>query len=317
MNFDLPNQEPKQAPSSGASPIADLSYRNYEGELKARSLRWWVISMAVMRLLKKNVGFWITVGVIVLIYFFAGLQLYLTGSFGNQINGLLGIDDKTKYASSFFQVFGNTGLMVFILCLTVGAGSIAADNKANALMVYLSKPLTKGDYLLGKWAGIFMTLFLVNFLPAFTLYLYCLTSYLSQGFLKNDPLLILKIVGACLVPSIIHASLLVGCSAWSKSPRAAYIFYAGLYFLSSIASGIVFGILYRGDFEKGGQVLNYSLSGVINGMSQSIFGVHVTMGSTKLPIPSAPLMLTLSIVLVVLGIGAARAKINAVEVVKG
>jgi len=48
-----------------------------------------------------------------------------------------------------------------ILCiaLVVGAGAIAADNRSNALMVYLSKPITKGDYLLGKWMGIFLAIF--------------------------------------------------------------------------------------------------------------------------------------------------------------
>ncbi len=316
MDFDLPKQEPAP-PSNAPSPIADLSYRTYEGELKTRSLRWWVISMAVMRLLKKSVGFWINAGVIVLIYLIAGLQLYLTGNLGSRVNGALGIDEQTKYASTFFQVSGNTGLMVFIICLTVGAGSIAADNKANALMVYLSKPLTKGDYLLGKWAGIFMTLFLVNFCPAITLYLYCLTSYISQGFLKNEPMLIFKVFGACLVPAIIHASLLVGCSAWSKSPRAAYIFYAGLYFLSTIASGIMFGVIYRGDMQSGGHILNYSLGGVINGLCQSIYGVQTVFPGGKLPMPSLPLMLTLAIIFVAVGVAAARAKINAVEVVKG
>ena len=132
MDFDLPKQEPSPAPQTNGSPIADLSYRNYDGELNARALRWWVISWAMMRLLKKNVGFWINVAIIGLIYFFAGLQLYFTSNAGSRLNSVLGIDEKTKYASTFFQVTGNTGLMLFILCLTVGAGSIAADNKANA-----------------------------------------------------------------------------------------------------------------------------------------------------------------------------------------
>jgi ABC-2 type transport system permease protein len=269
----------------------------------------------MLRQLKKNVGFWITTSLIVLIYLFTGIQLYFLGNIGSRAEEMMGIDLKLKYASTFHQASGNVGLMIFIIALIVGAGSIAADNKANALMVYLSKPITKSDYLLGKWMGIFLVLFLANLCPALLLYLYCLTSYLSDGFLKNEPTLILKVVATSFVPAVIHASVLVGCSAWSKAPRNANIFYAAFYFLSIIMTGMVFGIFYRGDMQNGFHVFTYSLSGVINTINQNIY--HVNTSPMKIPPPALAPALLLASVLIIVGIASARAKINAVEVVKG
>lgn len=186
-----------------------------------------------------------------------------------------GGDEKTKYTLTFFQVNSGTNLLLFIIALTVGSGAISADNKANALLVYLSKPLTKADYLLGKWMGIFFTLFLETFVPSLVLYLYCLTSYLDKGFLKNDPMLFFKMIAAACVPAAMHASLLVGASAWSKAPRIASVFYASLYFGSLVVTGMVFGIVYRGDFERGQEVLKLSLSGMMDGIQQIIY--HITI----------------------------------------
>ncbi len=315
MDFDIPTTTNPPAQSQG-SPIADLSYRTYEGELKTRSLRWWVISLSMLRSLKKNVGFWITSAIILLVYVLNGLQLYLTSNLPAGINPLAG-DEKTKYTNVFYSANTQHGLLLFIVALIVGAGAISADNKANALLVYLSKPLTKADYLLGKWMGIFITLFLETFVPSLVLYLYCLTSYLDKGFFKNDPMLFFKIVASASIPAALHASIMVGCSAWSKAPRIASLFYAGIYFGSAMISGIAFGVLYRGDFERGQTVMRYSLSGTIEALQQITYHVVVKNPLFNLAIPPIVTFLPVAVVLGVVGVAAARAKIHAVEVVKG
>src|SRR5262249_28740643 len=42
-----------------APPIADLSYRGYDGPLETRAFRWWIVSLAMIRLAKRRVWFWI------------------------------------------------------------------------------------------------------------------------------------------------------------------------------------------------------------------------------------------------------------------
>ncbi len=214
------------------------------------------------------------------------------------------------------------GLFVFIVALNVGAGSIAADNGANALLVYLSKPLTKGDYLLGKWMALFLLIFGAIAIPNLLLYVFCLLMFLKDGFLSNEPLLIGRVLLACAVPGALYASLLVGVSAWSKSTRAAGGMIAALYFLSLFLSARLFVIFTLKTHEPtDAQLLlqNASLQGIISGLAQHIYGLasrHIGRGMNVAAAPLWPLLLVFAVI-VALGIGAARAKVKAVEVVRG
>src|SRR5216110_1930547 len=56
--------------------------------------------------------------------------------------------------------------IVFLIAVYVGAGLIANDRRANALQIYLSKPMTRAEYVFGKLAILIAFLLLVTWLPA-------------------------------------------------------------------------------------------------------------------------------------------------------
>jgi ABC-2 type transport system permease protein len=314
------------APTAGA-PIADTSYRSYTGPLYTRAIRWWIIVYASLRMLLKRPGLWAVVVLGSLPYLFSGGLLYFQSQgWSNQIPMMAEYPQGQKYAASFFQALDSQSLWLFVLALMVGAGSIAADNRTNALLVYLSRPITKGDYLLGKWMGIFLVVFVLALLPALLLYLFCLFSYLDEGFFKHEPWLILRVIAAAAVPAAIHASLLVGFSAWSKTPRVAGASYAALYFGSGLVTSAIWLIRYHGDLKAGILMRHLSLGGIMKGLTQNIYGVTLLMPSghrrrgleiVYLAPPEFWVMLVVAAGLVVAGIAAARAKIRAVEVISG
>ncbi len=314
-----------------ASPIADLSYRPYDGPLKMRAARWWYIAVARMRYLRSKWWFWVLAALNLFPWLIVALIIYLASLtktagpggpnlFGQEVVG-------QKYAQYFYYAMGWQGFWLFFIALAAGAGSIAADNRANALLVYLSKPITKTDYLLGKWMGIFLTVFLTSLIPAVLFYLYCLMNYSSDGFLKHEPWLLLRVVGAALIPAVIHASLLVGFSAWSRTPLFAGVAYAGVYFFGDIAAKILWVAIYHGHPDRGLVVQKASVSGVINALQQWALSVtlHMTVFRRRLgevvqitlPPPHPGIMLGAAVVLVIAGIVAARMRIRAVEVVRG
>ncbi len=315
-------------PTAGA-PIADLSYRNYDGPLHTRVARWWIVSLASLRLAVKKKGFWIAAAISILPYLIILLQLYLQS--GTPVpagaNPLMDLTVGQRFASQFFQALGFQMFFLFIITLLVGSGVIAADNQSNALLVYLSKPLTKGDYLLGKWMGVFLILFGVAFIPGTILYVFCLLSYYSEGFLKNEPWLFARMTLAAATPAVIHASLITGFSAWSKSPRVAGALYAGLYFIGNIVVGATWAIRHRGNLGEGVLERHLSVEGVINGLAQNLYGVVQklptynqrtnTMERLSIDPPSMMVMLLMAAAFVVVGVGAARMRIRAVEIVKG
>lgn len=326
MDFDLgpPTARP-------ASPIADLSYRGYDGPLSTRLIRWWIVALAGIRLNAKKWWFWALAVLSLFPYLFQGITLLTNAD--RTMQALLGGNAPvSRYAQAFFQAFDNQQFWLFILALVVGSSSIAADNRANALLVYLSKPVTKNDYLFGKWCGVFLPLFAVAFFPALLLYLFCLVSYTSEGFLRDDPWLIGRIALACMVAGAIHASLILGCSSWSKTPRMAGAIYASLYLVSGIVAGIA-GSIYTtvsassGQAARGILISHLSIGGVIKGLAQNIY--HLTEHSMRfdrramqpVPLELAPptfwVMLALALAMIVVGLVATRAKIRAVEVVRG
>jgi len=322
---------PESAPT-GQSPIADFTYRTYDGPLYTRRIRWWIVALAGIRLSMKKKGFWVLAGLAVLPYVITVVQLYLQsrastltgGQTPNPLNMPL---PGQQYSSQFFQAFVFQAFFLFILTLLAGTGTIASDNQANALQVYLSKPITKGDYLAGKMMGVAIVIFAVAFVPALSLYAYCLLSFVNEGFFKNEPWLIVRIIAACSVPALVFSALIVGFSAWSKTPRMAGAIFAGFYFMSGIVAGIYWGVRYRGNLGQGNLERHFSVDGVIQGLVQNAYGVTQRMMTgnprtgaleqVSMPPPNAWVMLALGLGLVALGLMAARARIRAVEVVRG
>ena len=54
-------------------------------------------------------------------------------------------------AATFRDFFDKQDIFVYIVTVTLGARLIAQDRRVNALQIYLSKPLTRVEYILGKF----------------------------------------------------------------------------------------------------------------------------------------------------------------------
>lgn len=305
-------------------PIADVSYRNYDGPLKAHPLRWWIIASGMLRTTLRKWWFWVPAALVLPAYFISGFLLYLRSQLPPEAADLL---VHRPMSGLFYDAYHYSLFWIFILALLVGSGSIAGDNRANALQIYLSKPLTRLDYLAGKWAGVFLLLAGAALAPAVILYLYCLASYQSQGFLKDNPHLWLQILAACALTGALHASLLVGMSAWSRRPMLVGGLYAGLYVGVGVVTSFVQWILMRtGDSRVASTVGHLSLPGLLRGIAQhlydttpSFFGMPFGGRGRTFEI-GMPDLLPLALVtaaLIVIGLGAALARIRAVEVVRG
>ena len=318
--------------ASNGSSIADLSYRNYDGPLKARFLRWWVVAQSQLKLTWSRGWFYILAGLPLLRFLLSGFNMYLTSvfsaRFGQSSPNFLGEPEGQKYALQFWSVLCGdiNSTMALIITLVVGAGCIAADNRSNAMLVYFSKPIGKLDYLVGKWASIFVTLFVIYLFPAALLYLFAVVSFRDEGFLTSEPWIGPRLLLSVFVGPLIHSSLIVGLSAWSKSPRIVGAIYASIYILGGIVAGVIAGIIFKDNPEIKNLVQHCSLLGLINGITQNI--MHVAVPSPlyflrpfrEPDVTEMPKLWPLLVIagsLIVVGLTAAWVKIRAVEVVRG
>ncbi len=323
-------------PNTPSSGIADLTYRNYDGPMRTRAARFWTVALSVIRTNLKKPGFWIVGSLILLVYFVVGLLFFFTR---NVTANARGAGAAISYPVAAQLGIQWTMFLLFIATLFVGSGSISADNKANALLVYLGKPLTKLDYLLGKWVGVFTLLASLTLLPSLVLYLFFLTSYYSDGFLKEQPLLGWRMLLSSLVGPMINSSLIVGISAYNKSPRTTGAIYAGFYLVLQALMGAGGFLFFRNALldedasvkadtrpaVRAATVQRLSVPGVVEGVSMSILKVQpkdlVIGGPTRfrdrVKAPEALPLALLGLGFVIVPLALARTKINAVEVVKG
>jgi len=240
--------------------------------------------------------------------------------------------EAIDWPDQFLIAFSFGQMLWFATTLLVGAGSIANDNRTNALLVYLSKPCTKLDYLIGKWAGVFIPLCVAIGLPMIVFYLYGLLSFRGYGFLSEDPWLIVKLLILIPIGAAVYASLAVGISSMFNQGRMAGAAFAGLYFLTSFLTVLVQGLYqmsnhrFRGDEVSSSaplleKLFYASVDGLEIGIAKAVLGTDgslpfgVAARAPMVPAPSLVGILLIAAVICVAFLAIAWRRIRAVEVV--
>ena len=333
--------------TSVKGPIADLSYRNYDGPLNPPAARWWAIARMSIRLSLKKKGFWIASVISGYWYLVLMAVFYFVDTLSQQRlmdDGRNPFIAAIKWKDQFIHGYSFGQLLFLVVALLIATGSIANDNRANALLVYLSKPCTRLDYVIGKWFGVFVPLTLVAFAPMAFFWLYGALSFREYGFLTTDPLMLPKLALVAMSGAAIHASLALGISSLFNQARVAGATYAGIYFLSSFftkAMQVVHGsFIWEGErvpamvdrlFYASIDGVNIAMAKLILGTSGSPlfqgginggrnFGPNRPAGApaqSDFIVPSPPLELFLPIFLALVagGIWLAWSRVRAVEVV--
>lgn len=322
-----------------ASPIADLSYRNYDGVLLPPRNRWWVIAkMTIMQALRKKslwvftaLSGWYYLAMIFVLFFMEQSAASTPPGAPNPLNAYL---SRISWKDQFLHGFGYGQLLFMLIALIIGAGAIANDNRANALLVYLSKPCDKRDYLFGKWFGVFLPLLIVSAVPSLVFYFYGAMSFREHGFLSDDPWLVIKLATMLPLGAAFHASIIIGFSSLFQQGRIAGATYAGLYFLTNFFTklmtvawmGMTGTSRHPGQGPEGaialiGKLYYGSIDGVNIAMAKSVLGTDgsVPFGfpSPFKEVPAPSLFFSLSIIvgLSALAMYVAWVRIRPVEVV--
>ncbi|MGQ0551716.1 MAG: ABC transporter permease [Planctomycetota bacterium] len=130
---------------------------------------------------------------------------------------------------------------VLLGCVLLGSGLIAEDRRANALELYLSRPVTVRQYLLGKLAIIGTFLAAVTVIPAAVLILIGLSLSWGQ---PGEALALIELLGRTILAGAIWVAvpslLIVTASALaSRARNAAILWIAVVVMLEFVASNIL------------------------------------------------------------------------------
>jgi ABC-2 type transport system permease protein len=143
----------------------------------------------------------------------------------------------------FFQVFTAVQTsLAFLLTVLIGPVLISRDLANNALPLYLCRPFSRAEYVIGKMSVLIILISAITWVPG--LLLFAFEAYLDAGpWLANN----YWIAGSIFVMSwawIILLSLLsVTMSAWVKWRMAASAGLFGLFIIPSVMGLTINGVL--------------------------------------------------------------------------
>ena len=310
--------------ASPASPIADLTYRNYDGPLAPPVYRWWPIAKMTMRLAIKKKSFWVLGVLSGWWYLILSTIFYFSESLAPNEAAQKQFFSRVVWHDQFIDGFSRSQLFLLLVSLLIGVGAIANDNRTNALLVYLSKPCTKTDYLLGKWVGIFLPLLGIVAVPTLLTFAYWAMTYRQYGVLTDDPWLILKLIVLCPIAPAFYASIALGVSSLFDQGRTAGAVLAGIYFFAYIFTSAIGGsiVLNGSDNPLLNNAFYASIDGIQIGLAKLVIGSRGSVffqgrrgGFVPPHIPSSLLFISLYFVVALGAVWIAWSRIRAVEVV--
>lgn len=206
-------------------PIHDQGYRRYEGRKRPIGTAWWVIARQQIRTVLSQKRYVVLLLVAWVPFLARCVQIYLAANF-----------QQAAFLATSAQLFRSfldqQGLFVFLLI--VGAsGAIADDRRASALQLYLSKPLTRVEYIAGKLFAPLAFVLGVTLLPAVLLLLVHVAFAGSLMFVVRNLYLLPAILLYSVSLALVGTFTMVALSSLSKSRRFTALTFTGLFFFTT------------------------------------------------------------------------------------
>jgi ABC-2 type transport system permease protein len=278
-------------------PIHDQGYRRYGGERAARGRAWLVIAAAGIRTFLAKRAF---LGLLLIAWFpFFGraAQIYFSANLPQMAAVLKPTPD------TFRQFLEQQAFFVFLITVYVGAGLIANDRRANALQIYLSKPMTRAEYVVGKLSILMTFLLLVTWVPAIILLLVQIAFAGNFTFFRNNAFLFPAITLFSFIEVVMVSMSMLALSSLSNSSRYVGILFTALIFFTKALYGVL-------TFVTGGSGISWvSFSASLTQVGSAIFRLRPEYDT---PWPLS--LLTIVALVVVSGVILER-RVRGVEVV--
>jgi ABC-2 type transport system permease protein len=211
-------------------PIHDQSYRRYTGTRRKPGSAWAVIASTGLRSLMRK-KFFVAVMLFSWLQFLVrAVMIYLAANFPQ-------MDVIAPSSETFRNFFEQQGSFVLFVAVYVGAGLIATDRRVHALQIYLSKPLTRAEYIAGKLAILMGLLLLVTWVPAMLLLVVQVMFAGDLVFLRENLFLVPAITVFGFLYAIVVSFAMLALSSLSTSARFVGVLYVGvLLFTGAVAT---------------------------------------------------------------------------------
>ena len=285
-----------------STQIYEQHYRRLDSSIPLRNQRWIPIAREGLKALFARRAFLGLIAIGWLQMFARLVQVYFITRFP-EARRVAPIDDKL-----FFDFLSLQMPWLLLMSALAGAGLIANDMRTGGLLLYLSRPLTLLDYILGKVFILFASLSMVTWVPGLVLFIGARS--LAPDALGDIShfLLVPKILAFSLVMILPTIGLVLVMSALARNPR-----FAGLgFFFIFVGSGMAQAIAWRATRSSYAGLASIQAS--MRRVGEAVFdGIKPARMTADLPAEWALVVLAL---ITVLCFFILKTRVRAVEIVK-
>lgn len=207
-------------------------YRPYEGDLTARWQRWLVLPRYAYRRVFQSRFFLIFYVLCFVVPAGAAVLIYLKHNLSALELLHLPATDLFAIDGTFFRwLLQFQGGLVFLLTVLVGPGLVSPDLTNNGLALYLSRPFSKSDYVVGKLAVLLILQSSISWLPLTVLFFLQASLAGGEWMLENGWILLSVFAGAW-VWMLVLSLMALALSAWVRWRAVAGALMFGVFFVS-------------------------------------------------------------------------------------
>jgi ABC-2 type transport system permease protein len=231
-----------------------LRYRPWRGTLRGPGWASLAIARAAITLLIRRRMYWGLFGLSMLVFFFffygQYLVVWITTQVGEDSVRFAGIAvpmrDLVKFLGRLAldgsaHTFGNfiwfEGYVVIILLALAGSLIVGNDFHRGSVGFYLSKPIARWHYVLGKCLALGFFINLATTIPALVLWIQAGLLYDWQTYYLDHASLLLGILGYGLVLSVTLSLMVMATAVWLRQTVPMSMVWMGVFALLRLLAG--------------------------------------------------------------------------------
>src|SRR5260221_5922582 len=220
--------------------VLERSYKRFEGRLTPEWSRFLIIPRHAVRDVFRSKFFTAFFALSFIWPLVCAILIYLHYNVDALAAWRLNVRNLLLIDATFFEawVIAPQAYLGFFLAVLVGPQQVSRDLTNNALPLYLCRPLTRGEYVVGKMSIIIILVSTITWVPGLILFL--LQSYLEgwSWFVDN-----IWIASAIFIGSLVLILLLAlvsqTISAWVRWRVASRAALLGVFFIPTAFAAIV------------------------------------------------------------------------------
>lgn len=220
--------------------VLERGYRAYEGPLTPTRTRFLVVTRDAMSDVARGRFFWTAALAAYIPILVAAILIYLHHNAAAILTFRIDVKQLLPIDGAFFLRFMQIQSLLFgfLAALLAGPGLVSSDLVGNGLPLYLARPFTRSEYVLGKGTVLFFLLSCVTWIPLLLLFGFQAqlggAHWLAENY-RIGP----AILAGTLAWIVVLTLVTLAISAYTRRKAVAQAALFGGFALSSALGGVI------------------------------------------------------------------------------